>query len=207
MPVNALGPLTRPTLLLRLRDPRDREAWTTFVDVYGPLVYHRCRRKGLQDADAADVIQDLFARLVQAIRQFEYRPAKGCFRGWLRQAIDHQIQHVFQQRAGAGRGWGGSAPDGPPDPPARAETTAWEEEFTRHLFRTARARIRPHFEDRTWHAFELLWDQQLSPAAVAVALDMPIDLVYVAKHRVLKQLRQEVEFLAEDSPLAAVSSP
>jgi RNA polymerase sigma-70 factor (ECF subfamily) len=50
---------TQPSLLVRLRDPADEAAWVTLVSTYLPLVYGYCRKCGLQDADAADVAQDV----------------------------------------------------------------------------------------------------------------------------------------------------
>lgn len=47
-------PDTRHSLLFRLRDTTDREAWRQFVEVYSPVIYHYARRRGLQDADAAE---------------------------------------------------------------------------------------------------------------------------------------------------------
>src|SRR5215212_4464872 len=56
MPVNPFGgdrmsetPTTRPSLLVRLRDPQDERAWAEFVGIYTPLVYRLARRKGFQD--------------------------------------------------------------------------------------------------------------------------------------------------------------
>ena len=75
------APDTRPSLLLRLRDRSDRQAWKVFVDLYGPLVYALGRRHGLQDADAADLTQDVFSSA--AVRSLRYNPRRGSFRGWL----------------------------------------------------------------------------------------------------------------------------
>src|SRR4051812_47542074 len=74
---------TRPSLLLRVRDPHDSESWRNFVTVYGPLVFDHCRRRGLQAADAEDVTQTVFAQLARSLRTFEYRPEVGRFRHWL----------------------------------------------------------------------------------------------------------------------------
>ena len=52
-------PDTRASLLVRLRDPQDGTAWAEFVDLYAPLVYAYARKQGLQDADAADLSQDV----------------------------------------------------------------------------------------------------------------------------------------------------
>jgi hypothetical protein len=76
------GP-TQPSLLLRIRDAFDAESWRTFVSIYAPLIYRSCRRRGLQDADAADVGQEVLAQVARSIREFEYQPGRGRFRDWL----------------------------------------------------------------------------------------------------------------------------
>src|SRR5947209_13096749 len=76
-------PPTRASLLLRLGDPQDGEAWRQFVDLYAPLVYGFARRQGLQDADAADLSQDILSLVACAIGRVEYDPHKGAFRNWL----------------------------------------------------------------------------------------------------------------------------
>lgn len=100
--------LTRPSLLLRLRDARDAQAWQTFVDVYGPLVFGHCRRRGLQHPDAQDVTQKVFAQVVQAIRSFEYRPEIGRFRDWLGTVVRHEIFRFLKTRERQAQGQGGS---------------------------------------------------------------------------------------------------
>src|SRR5438552_1369435 len=77
------SPQTRASLLVRLRDGHDREAWRQFVDLYAPLVYGFARRRGLQDADAADLMQDVLRAVSGAAGRLDYDPAKGTFRSWL----------------------------------------------------------------------------------------------------------------------------
>src|SRR5437868_11339015 len=76
-------PPTRASLLLRLRDPRDGLAWKEFVDLYAPLVYGYLRKQGLQDADAADLSQDVLGAVAGAVGRLEYEPRRGLFRNWL----------------------------------------------------------------------------------------------------------------------------
>src|SRR5262249_2851237 len=76
------GPATRQSLLLRLRDHQDHEAWAQFVDVYAPLIYDYARRRGLQDADAADLTQACLRRFAACVGSLEYDPQRGSFRGW-----------------------------------------------------------------------------------------------------------------------------
>ena len=83
---------TRPSLLLRIRDSADAEAWRQFADLYARVIYGYWRRRGLQDADAADVTQEVLAQVARSIRTFEYRPERGRFRGWLRAVTQSKIE-------------------------------------------------------------------------------------------------------------------
>src|SRR5438094_7280967 len=91
--------ITRPSLLLRVRDPRDKDAWREFVELYGPLVYRFARKRGLQDADAADLTQIVFQAVVPAIQRLDYDPRRGSFRGWLFAVVRNQL-HNFLHRQG-----------------------------------------------------------------------------------------------------------
>jgi RNA polymerase sigma-70 factor (ECF subfamily) len=199
MAAHASGSRTRPSLLLRIRDPRDAEAWLTFVDVYGRLVYRHCRSLGLRHEDAENVTQEVFAQVSRSIRGFEYSPELGRFRDWLGTVARNEANRLLKKEARAVRGGAdGQALDGVA---ARAEDTAWAEAFNAHVLEVALARSRPHFEEQTWRAFELVWLEKRPASQVARELDVPIDRVYVAKSRVLEQLEQEVRELAEDSVL------
>src|SRR4051812_15439945 len=92
-------PTTRLSLLLRLRDAEDSQAWSDFVQLYGPLVYGLGRRNGLQDADAADLTQEVLRLVVRAVPQFAYDPARGSFRGWLFTVARNQLRkHLLARR-------------------------------------------------------------------------------------------------------------
>jgi RNA polymerase sigma-70 factor (ECF subfamily) len=64
-------PATRASLLVRLRDPHNRAAWREFVDLYAPLVYGYARKQGLQDADAADLSQEVLGAVAGAIGRLQ----------------------------------------------------------------------------------------------------------------------------------------
>ena len=70
-------PNTQPSLLVRIRDVNDQLAWHRFVEVYAPLLYRYGRRQGLQDADAADLTQEIFRRVVRAMESFDYDRQQG----------------------------------------------------------------------------------------------------------------------------------
>ncbi|HEV3259784.1 MAG TPA: sigma-70 family RNA polymerase sigma factor, partial [Gemmataceae bacterium] len=99
-------PTTRPSLLVRLRDARDIEAWRQFVQLYGPVVYAYGRRRGLQDADAADLTQEVLRAVSTAVTRLEYDRQRGSFGGWLFTVAHHKLHDLLarQRRPGQGSG-------------------------------------------------------------------------------------------------------
>jgi RNA polymerase sigma-70 factor (ECF subfamily) len=186
---------TPPSLLLRVRDPGDAESWQTFVGVYAPLIYRYCRRCKLQDADAADVTQEVLAQVARSIRTFEYQPERGRFRDWLGAVTRSKVVR-FHARRGKEEAAGEEQLEGV-GPAADAE---WAEQFNARVLQAALERVRPHFEPSTWEAFEQSWLHDQPAPAVAQALGLEVVKVYWARSRVLKRLREEVRVLAEELP-------
>lgn len=194
---------TRGTLLLRLRDLENAEAWSEFLERYGPKIYGWCRRYQLQDSDAADVTQDVLGRLVKSIRSFDYDPARGSFRGWLKTVTNNAIRDFLKNISRAGRGSGDSrvqrnltaiqAPEA-----VEALAASIEEEGERELLREAEERVKLRVKSHTWKAYYLAGVENCPARDVAGELQMTVSEVYVAKSRVIKMLRQEVEKLNQD---------
>src|SRR5690348_15651765 len=86
-----LTPSTRASLLLRLRDPHDHEAWVEFVAIYEPVIYRLLRRHGLQDADSRDVMQELLLAVGRTIDRWDPAKETGSFRGWLRRVARNLV--------------------------------------------------------------------------------------------------------------------
>jgi RNA polymerase sigma-70 factor (ECF subfamily) len=189
---------TRASLLVRLRDAADSASWQTFVDTYGPLLYHYCRRRGLQDADAADVTQDAMAEVVRAIRTFDYRPEVGRFRDWLGTLVFRRLAR-FRERQDRREAAAGSDTT-IQQALAPAADAEWADEFNAQLLRVALERVQVHFEPSTWRAFERVWLDNVAAPEVARELGVAIANVYLAKSRVLKRLEEEILMLAEDAP-------
>src|SRR5580698_3709444 len=91
-------PTTRASLLLRLRDSQDHEAWIAFVSLYEPLIYRLLRRHGLQDADARDNTQELFLAVRRSIDRWDPAKERGSFRAWLRKAARNLVINWLKQR-------------------------------------------------------------------------------------------------------------
>ena len=199
-----MEPTTRRSLVLRLRDPRDEAAWAEFVELYEPLIYRLGRNKGLQDADAQDLCQEVFRAVASAIERWDPDPAKGRFRAWLFRIARNLLVNFL---AGQGRQTRGSGDtdvqrmlEAQPanDPHAEAEFRA---EFQRRAFRWAAAQVQKEFSESTWQAFWKTGVENRPIAAVAKELGLSPGAVYIARSRVLARLRARVEQLSDESGL------
>jgi RNA polymerase sigma-70 factor (ECF subfamily) len=186
-------PPTRATLLVRLRDVRDERAWEEFVEIYAPLVYRYARRRGLQDADAADVTQDVLRAAARTMPAFEYDPTRGRFRSWLFTVARNEITDLLS-RGGRGRGAGDTAVHEllANHPDRAGDEQTWEREYEQRLFQWAAERVRAGFQESTWQAFWKTAVEGESPQSVAEELGLSTGAVYVAKSRVVAQLKAEV---------------
>jgi RNA polymerase sigma-70 factor (ECF subfamily) len=185
---------TSPSLLERLRRPGEAAAWARFVDLYTPLLYHWARRAGLQEADSADLVQDVFAVLLRQMPTFAYDCHRS-FRSWLRTVTLNKWREKQRRRAARPPEAGDAALADLASPPA--EDALEETEYRQHLARRALELMQADFPPPTWKA---CWEVVVSgrrPAEVAAELGMSVDSVYTAKSRVLRRLRQDLDGLFE----------
>ena len=187
-------PVTRPSLLVRVRDRHDHQAWAEFVEIYTPLVYRYCRKHGLQDEDAADVAQEVLLGVAAGIPQFQYDRRQGSFRGWLLTIARRRLCDFFSTRQRHPQGSGKTAVlqmlEGEPD---QQEEAQWDHEFQRRMFDWAAQRVRDEFENSTWQAFWQTAVEAVPAKAVADRLGMSLGAVYVAKSRVISRLRLRIQ--------------
>jgi RNA polymerase sigma factor (sigma-70 family) len=190
------SPATRPSLLVRLRDPRDQDAWQEFFQVYSSVIYGFARRKGLQDADAADLMQDVLRRVAASADKFDYDPRRGTFRGWLFTVTRNRLYDLTDRKKKQVQAAGGSDMlDQLNRQPAADDgaDAAWDHEYQQGIMRWAMERVRGEFQESTWQAFLLTAMEGKSPQEAAGQLKTSAGAVYVAKSRVLARLRAEVQ--------------
>jgi RNA polymerase sigma factor (sigma-70 family) len=198
--VNAWLPSTNPTLLARLRrDPSNDAAWDEFVEHYGRHIFRWCRQWGLQDADAEDVAQEILLKLARKLRDFAYDP-KSSFRGWLKTVAHHAWRDFADDKRRTG---------------AIADDHIWEllqsvearedliqkleEAFDYELLEAAKVQVRLRVAPHTWEAFRLVAIEGLPVTEVAASVQMQVAMVYVAKSKVQKMLREEIQKLEAES--------
>lgn len=191
------SPSTHITLLRRLRaEPTDQAAWHDFVERYGPLIYHWCRRWQLQEADARDVTQVILLKLARELRAFEYDPGRR-FRGWLHTLTHHALSDFL---ASPRRAFPAAGDPGMLEALASLEARAdlvqkLEEEFDREILEIACAQVRQRVQPHTWDAFRLTALEGLSGADAAARLGLKVDAVFMARSRVQKMLQETIQDL------------
>ncbi len=193
--------LTRASLLVRLRDPRDAAAWSEFAKLYAEVVYAFARKRGLQDADAADLMQEVLRAVAGNVGRLNYDRSLGTFRGWLYTIARNKINTFLEARQRHARGTGDSAAQHRLEelPNRDVGEDDWDREYERKAFAWAAERIRGEFQPATWQAFWHTAVDGLLASEVGQRLGMTPGAVYVAKSRVLSRLREEIDSIGDKS--------
>jgi RNA polymerase sigma-70 factor (ECF subfamily) len=187
-------PTTRPSLLVRLRDAHDAEAWQQFVQLYGPIVYRFGRRHRLQDADAADLTQDVLRAVSGSVGRLDYDPKRGSFRGWLFTLAQRRLYDLLARRRRQEQASGDSATQALLDEQAAPDSAeVWNQEHERQLFAWAAEQVRGQFTESTWRAFWRTAVEGGEAADVARELGLSLGAVYIAKSRVQARLREQIQ--------------
>ncbi len=197
---------TRASLLTRLRDCQDQSGWREFFESYWRLIYSVARKSGLQDSQAQDVVQNTFIYLSRRMPNFRYDPARGSFKSWLRVVTRSRI-HEFLRRERPAEGrvvesLPGSADDlleSIPDPSGDALDELWQREWEENLVATALRRVRAKVSSQQLMIFRLAALGDLPVAQVAKKLDVNIAQIYLARHRVGKLFKAEIERLRAET--------
>ena len=189
------SPLTRASLLVQLRDGTNQVAWREFMNLYGPVVYGFARRRGLQDADAADLMQDVMRSVSAAIGRLDYNRDQGTFRGWLFTITRNKVFSFLSSRRTRPQASGDTSTNRllETHPDASDGSEVWEAEYQRRLAALAMERVKGEFQDKTWRAFWLTAVEGQSASDVAGQIGLSAGAIYVARSRVLARLRAEVE--------------
>jgi RNA polymerase sigma factor (sigma-70 family) len=194
------SPVTRASLLVRLRDGSNQVAWGEFIELYSPMVYGFARSRGLQDADAADLMQEVMRSVMRAIGRFDYDRQQGTFRSWLFTITRNKVFSFLSARRIRPQASGDSGTtrllDNQPDP--NDDSEQWETEYQRRIASLAMQRVKGEFQEKTWRAFWLTAVEGIAAAEAGKQVGISPGAVYVAKSRVLARLKEEVESIERE---------
>ena len=206
---------TRQSLLLRLKEWDDATSWREFFETYWELIYNVARRAGLNDAAAQDVVQETVIAVARKIGEFDTDPGRGSFKSWLlgqaRWRIGDQFRarkrhgNMFADTSNTAVGAPGQSDDSRTEPLQRVADagvhkleTLWDEEWERHVLRRAMEQVKSQVSIKQLQIFDLHVRQGLSVAETARALGTTVAATYMAKSRVGRLVRKEIERIRID---------
>jgi RNA polymerase sigma-70 factor (ECF subfamily) len=166
------------------------------VDLYAPLVYAYLRKQGLQDADAADLSQEVLLAFAAAVSRLEYDPRRGAFRNYLFTAVRHKLSDWRSAGRKRTRGSGDTDAHRALEQHPAAEVAEWETEWQQRVFTWACEQVRREVTDSTWQAFWRTAHGQPCKE-VAAELGQSVTAVYIARSRVLARLKELVRSVPE----------
>lgn len=198
-------PTTRPTLLLRIKNPQDNASWEEFLTHHVPPMRSYAARAGLTPHETDDMVQDLLEYLLKKLPTFNYDPRRGSFRAWLFRQIFWRTQDQLRKRAlfgGQGTPYVREGDDSVleelPDLHAIQPDAVWDREVREGLVQLALERTKKQVDAKMFQAFDLRINQGKPFGEVARALGMSHPALYLAKHRVSSVLKREWRRLVMD---------
>ena len=198
---------TRRSLLTRLKDWDDQEAWREFFDLYWRLIYGVARRAGLGEAEAQDVVQETLVIVAKQMPGFHYDPARGSFKSWLHTVIRGRLcRHWRKSAHGAERfsadedGTTEEAGESPGEPAAPPEfESIWQTEWEQNLIAAALRRVQAKVSSRQYLLFSLATLQEVPTHVIRERYEASRPQIYLAKLRVGRLFKSELERLHREA--------
>ncbi len=191
-------PETSEELLIRVRDASDAVAWDRFASIYGPVVYRLARSRGLQDADANDLVQHVLMAVARKLPDWQRSSGGTRLRSWLYTIAKNETTNVLTRLPRKQARGGTTAMNVLRQQPASdCELDEVEIEYRRQLYRHAAQIVRSRADEATWLAFSMTMIDGVSVAAAASELGRSEGMVYAARSRIMNRLRNVVRELEE----------
>lgn len=192
-------PDTRGSLLVQLKSREQSEAWRQFVEIYRPVIYRMARKRGLQDADAQDLSQQVLISISAAIERWEQRDESIRFRHWLRRVAKNAITNALTRRpkdqAGGGTEFQNRLQDSPQaDEQLENELT---QEHRRELFHKAATIVQSEVAAESWKVFQLCLIDGLTIEQAARQVNKTVGAAYACRGRIMNRLRSTVQILEQ----------
>lgn len=188
---------TRESLLIRIRDREDQDAWVEFDVIYRPILRRFALERQVPTNEVEDVVQDCMVAIQKYISGFDYDPHRGRFRAWLRKMVNNRIINIRRRRreqqvdSGHCKDLQASGPD-----PEETFERIWIEEHLKHALRWVRSRV----DATTFAAFQRHVMEEQAVQEVCDALGLKAARIYKIKWRVTELLRERMLELTGEDP-------
>ena len=186
-----------------MKDWNNQESWKDFFDTYWRLIYHSALKAGLTDAEAEDVVQETVISVMKSMPTFKYDARNGSFKSWLRRLTGWRItdqlrkrqrgiEHPRRERRTSTRT---ATVERVADPAGLSLEAVWDEEWRTNLIAAAISRVKRSVDAKQFQIFDLYVNKRWPVSKVARLLHVSTGRVYLAKHRVAKLIKKEIDRL------------
>lgn len=188
------APPTRHSLILRLRDREDAQAWQEFADIYEPVIYRVATARGMQHADALELVQRVLMAVARAVDRFQPDQKRAKFRTWLYTITHNEFCRQFassKKQPAAGNSAIRELVNSLPAKSLPTDQDDFSIEYRRAVFRWAAEIVKQQVKPSTWEAF---WRTKIDDEptdVVAADLGLSIGAVYIARSRVMARLEKQ----------------
>lgn len=193
---------TSLTLLARLQQAGDTEAWQRLYELYQPLIIVWLKKYDVQHSDADDLAQEVLATISKDLVSFSHNGRMGAFRTWLRAILVNRLRTFWRDRDRRPLTLGGSSIEerlAQFEDPASAMSQLWDRQHDLHVLNRLLELSRPKFSAETWEVFMRVAINGERADLVAAETGISLNAVFVAKSRVLSKLRDDAAGLVESS--------
>lgn len=205
------GPKTRKSLLARLKNWQDQDSWREFFAMYETVIFDTARKAGLNDTESQEVVQETLLSVAKRIAGFDYDPKAGSFKGWLLTITRRRIvDHLRKRERTPGDRPGhleARALENVTDPNAARLESIWNEEWHQALLDMARTLVKKRVGKRQYEMFELYAIRQVPMKTVTQMLHVNAAQVYMAKYRVSRLLKKEIQKLQDQADAEPTETP
>ena len=201
-------PTTQFELLGRVRDQADQRAWDQFVVLYRPALYRFARRRGLQEADAHDLIQNVLKAVAEKVKDWQ-PDGQAKFRTWLsRIALNQAVTMYRKRRLDAAKGGSSVVNLLSEQADSSNESEELSLQYRREAFRYAARIVREQVEETTWQAFWMTTVEGSKVEDAANSLGLSVGAIYTSRSRVMRRLQETVKRIElEDETVSLELNP
>ena len=200
-------PKTRVSLILRLSQPADAEAWEEFCDIYLPVIFRIAKARVLQGADSHDTSHYVLVRVARSVKNWSPDAERGSFGAWLgtiaRNLLIDFLRSPQNHYQTANRSDIGRLIDNVDDHQRRDDDCEdlIDAQLQRQMFVWAAGKVESSVQPSTWQAFWRTAVENEPVDSVACDLEMTVGAVYVARSRVIARIRKTIESAAASGEL------
>lgn len=195
---------TRASLLKRLPNFQDEASWNEFFETYWKLIYGVARHAGLTEVEAQDVVQETMMSVIKHIPTFKYDPAIGTFKAWLLNMTRWRILDQLRKRLPVSErrsddtATSTAALEKVIDPKSEDLAAAWNRDWEKTVFAAALAKVKKRADPQKYQIFDFYVTKEWPPEKVAAAFGVSVEHVYLAKHRIMEMIKQEVNRMEKE---------